>query len=514
METIFNKIISLFSIQPIDENQIIESYSEVKLKFLFKAINFPLQANDFGDILKLISDRDSLHISLIKDEDVIENFDSSRESDFTKYLESCAPSIFDGDDLEIILTVTKKNVNQTISVYYSSIFIDYLKFLNFESILEIFKNIFQISTHIVFDVQSDKFDDFKTNSFFFTSLRQGKEVDRRVIPFDRDGRLNQIKSTCYSNITTRFQFLPEDFNPITLNSQHKDLEQLFFKFTAVYSIMFLFDITNVEKNTLQFKLNGYRSFSDTININNINCASFEYYFEIYNWVYDSGNLIDKIGLARNIISLNLNTVDLLLNSSTFLAIKSGFTIYQRNNIKQYIEIRNKISDQLLDFNNRANKLIETFASGFQKSSLALVTFYASAVALKALGKSEFTNVFTLDASILSITFISCSYIYYNVSRWEVKEQKKRFVSSYINLKERYTDLLEADDIKRILNNDKEYISDIEFIDAKLSQYSKLWISLLIILFCVTVFSYFIYNSTQIFESRFFGFMFGDVCTLP
>src|SRR5690606_13634802 len=110
--------------------------------------------------------------------------------------------------------------------------------------------------------------------------------------------------------------------------------------------------------------------------------------------------------------------------------KSSFKVYEKQNIKQYIEIRNKISDQLLDFNNRANKIVETFASGFQKSTLALISFYLSAIVIRVLSKGDFVNIFSLDATILSLTFLSGSIIYYCVSRWEIKEQRTRFVNSY------------------------------------------------------------------------------------
>jgi hypothetical protein len=140
-----------------------------------------------------------------------------------------------------------------------------------------------------------------------------------------------------------------------------------------------------------------------------------------------------------------------LRGETLASIQSGFKVYEKQNIKQYIEIRNKISDQLLDFNNRANKVIETFAGGFQKSALALITFYFSAIAIKVFGKGDFENVFSPDITLLSITFIVGSFLYFLIARWEVIAQRKRFVNSYTNLKARYTDILVSADIDRILN---------------------------------------------------------------
>jgi hypothetical protein len=263
----------------------------------------------------------------------------------------------------------------------------------------------------------------------------------------------------------------------------------------------LFDITSLNENRLEYKINGYKSIKGVIDVKAIPSQGVEEYFSIYQWVYSGGNLNDKIGLARNIISLHFEKAgEVALKGSPFQSIQSSYKVYEKQNIKQYIEIRNKISDQLLDFNNRANKIIESFASGFQKSALALVTFYFSAIAIKVLGQGQFLNVFTLDATLLAIAFLAGSLVYYFVSRWEVIQQRERFVKSYTNLKDRYTDLLDALDIQRILNSDKEFNADLNFIDSKLRAYSRMWWIFLLILFLATITLFLTYNLSQLLDT--------------
>ncbi|QXV66537.1 hypothetical protein INP83_05485 [Mucilaginibacter sp. 21P] len=197
-------------------------------------------------------------------------------------------------------------------------------------------------------------------------------------------------------------------------------------------------------------------------------------------------------MARNIISLHLdNSKGIEIIGNPFQSIQSSYKVYEKQNIKQYIEIRNKISDQLLTFHDRANKIVESFASGFQKSALALISFYISAIIIKLIGKPVFKDIFTIDSTILSSVFICFSYIYYRIALWEVKEQRKRFIGSYKNMKQRYLDLLDVEDIKRILNDDKEYYADLSFLDDKQQKYANLWKYYLLGLFIVTT-SLFLY----------------------
>jgi len=62
--------------------------------------------------------------------------------------------------------------------------------------------------------------------------------------------------------------------------------------------------------------------------------------EIFDWVYTDGNYTDKIGLARNLISIHLKNDNLLtLDEGTIHSLESGYDIYLKDNVKQYIEIK-------------------------------------------------------------------------------------------------------------------------------------------------------------------------------
>jgi len=83
------------------------------------------------------------------------------------------------------------------------------------------------------------------------------------------------------------------------------------------------------------------------------------------------------------------------------------------------------------------------------------------------------------------------------SRWELNKQKERFTQSYQNLKLRYRDLLNDEDIQRILNNDKDFNDDIAFINGKKKVYSNLWITAIITFFLAISFLYSINSIVKI-----------------
>ena len=94
-----------------------------------------------------------------------------------------------------------------------------------------------------------------------------------------------------------------------------------------------------------------------------------------------------------------------------------------------------------------------------------------------------------------IYFKDCCSIFFTGSspRWELVKQKERFSGHYFDLKRRYIDLLDRQDIDRILNNDREFSQDLEFINAKLKIYSFMWLMFLISMFVSTWFLYWWYK---------------------
>jgi hypothetical protein len=471
------------------------NYSKAVITERFDELRVILELSDYKDLdfnrivpaTAFLNARDSLHLSIIVDDgEPIDFYHDGNSSEFITELESKF-SILDDESVSVTLRVGKNLSDGTLSVYCYQDFLAYLNNLTIQTVLHEFNNQIQKAGFLIFELQ-DKENELKSSSIWF--VNKGFNGIPEII--DRQARLNKAKSSCYFNFLAKFLLSAEDF---TVESQDfSGLAGLMNRLATILAITYLFDITNLQGDMLGYRLNGYKAINGTTDLILLPADPDYQLVKIYNWVYDSGNFTDKIGLARNIISLHLEQLNSLnLKGEPFTSIQSSYKVYEKQNIKQYIEIRNKISDQLLGFHDRANKIIETFASGFQKSAFALMTFYISAIILKVLSKDKLIEVFTIDAATLSTAFILCSIVYFFVSKWEVNAQKLRFQNNYKDVKSRYTDLLDEQDINRILNNDHEFSSDIQFVEDKAKFYTLMWFIFLSIFFITTWLLYFIYN---------------------
>lgn len=468
------------------------------------------EASIIENAFNFLQPRDSLNLVIIFGEADPISYDSS-SGDFAQFVINLKTEYAHQTDepIKAVITIYKKKESHIITIYDLNIFTSSLAKFSVTEVLSIFDRAFSKNQALNFEVLNlDKA--FNTATLFFNPVG----IPYTQTTLDRLKCIENLSSSSYFTSIEEHCLTPDDFKLLSSNAIYAALNALFDHYSTILSVIYLFDITSIKDNELEFKINGYKSIKGAINLSKYPILNSEEYYDIYQWVYNGGNLNDKIGLARNIISLHFQkSGELSLSGSPFQSIKSSYKVYEKQNVKQYIEIRNKISDQLIDFNNRANKIIETFASGFQRSALAIITFYTSAIVLKVLGKGdgEFRNVFTLDATVLSIAFLFCSILYYYVSRWEVLQQRERFINSYNNLKERYTDLLDAEDIDRILNKDKEFKQDLNFINAKLKIFSRMWWAIVLILLFFTLFLFLSYNICQLKDIPLFRIIFENRC---
>ena len=175
----------------------------------------------------------------------------------------------------------------------------------------------------------------------------------------------------------------------------------------MFSIISIFDITSIDKNLLNFKLNGYKAIQNSFDIDNVNIESKDIYIKIFDWVYaENANCADKIGLTRNIISIYAKKDLPIIDENAYFSIQSGFKTYLQENLNKYIEIRNKISDQLIEISDRAQKVVENYLSYYQKSNITFVTFFISVFTIRALTTKSFNDVFSKETTTPLCKFVA------------------------------------------------------------------------------------------------------------
>lgn len=311
---------------------------------------------------------------------------------------------------------------------------------------------------------------------------------------NRDLTINKRNKSCHFAFDSELKFVPDDFK-LLLPTENEDINTLFDNLVVTLSLVYLCDYSDFkfESNELVFKLKGYRLINDVILVDKIKNDSTSILYDIYLWVYTDGNFIDKIGLARNIISLYIRENDITkLSSGVLKSIESGYDIYLKENVKQYIEIKNKISEFLLLQSDKASEITKNMFSSLKSSLWSIVTFFISIFLIRILSSKSYSGIVTFEVMVITLFFVVFSFVYLFLSLKEVEEEKLRLLNKYNTIHDRYKDLLNEDDLNNIINIEELQKNDKEYIDERKRSYRKTWILfnlcialVVILLFCYT-----------------------------
>lgn len=462
---------------PREDNciQILEKYSEFEVKYHLNAINSNITDQDFYQFNQYICDSDAWNINVIVDEGASYSL-SSLIMDVSRFIQEIQDliNLLEDETLTLEFKINKRTKQGKTNIYHFNSFNSFIKEVELMNFLKIIRSDLIENQMLLFQVMEENFDDFFTSQIKFCNQEQhlSNVANKSTIQKKREN-CNFGNQEEFPFNSTCFELLKR---PLVQNSIADKLDAL----AGLFALVDIVDISSIRDNTFSYKLNGYKTIEGSFDINSISIESKDIYLKIRNWIYsESGNITDKLGLTRNILSIYLNDNSLKISDNVYYSIQSGFKTYLQENLNRYIDIRNKISDQLILIIQKSNDVIEKYIGDFQKSIYSFVSFFISVFVIRVLSKGDFDDIFTKDATYIALFLIFVSFIYFVYSYWNLSEERSRLIKRYENLKNRFKDLLVEDDIQKILRDDKEFKEELEFIDKRQKYYSLLWIILIV-----------------------------------
>lgn len=464
------------------ETRLYEDFETFTLSAKSSVIAIP-DLEKFGSTFLKVSQDGTCIIKITFNENDPLDVSSNNKSSFKTFLGDVKNSLIAlGEDIltvEFNLKILKERGGNKINVYNFFSFSNYLKSTEIYFLLNRFNDLLNEKGNLLFNIIGTNIETFGSQSISFGHAQNVFDHNSK-----RKKLLNLKQEICHFSESSLFQLLPSDFF-LTKKSEDEDLNTLFDRLSTILSMIFIFDITSFsDKKYLDYKLIGYRSFNGSIELSKIDTLSVLHYYKIYEWIYNADNTSDRIGLARNIISLNLTKDVLSITDSTYLSILSAFEIYLKKNIEQYIAVKNKVSESILDLSKRANGVVEELGNSFKNNIILFVTYFLSIIVFNTINGNHFINLFTRDISLISWMLVLISFCYCFYSVWEISHNKNRYEQIYFSLKSRYEDILDKNDLNKIFEDDKPLFNDIKYIDRKSLALSILWTFTLLTIFFV------------------------------
>lgn len=464
-----------------DENwNIKENFNCLELECSTNNLRLPLY-NEIEAISKFIPSRDKLFIYIECD-----NYEICRyykDKDINKFLSSLKASLDDEDDNNYLIKfkIDKFIDKGNLTIYDANSFIKYLYELEFQQILYIFNKLILENENLYF--RSSEINCGYSDSIYF--LKENEEKT-----YSNSRRKNKISMrnevTTYLN-SSEYELVAEDFifNSKTNNER---INYLFYKLSIIYSIIGIADVSIIKENKLKVIINGYRRVEGIIDYNVKFTEELNEYLKVYTWIYENNiknNFVDKVGITRNVITTSINDNNFIQGiKGLFNSISSAHSIYLKDNVKEYLEVKAKVTEFLFDLSSKMSELSNDIGKAMMKNIVAFLGVYIGMFITSAFGESQ-TKIFSRDISYISILLLigSCGYLILSI--WEEYGEYKRYKIIYDRFKKSYNDVLDNNDIESIFKKDDYLKEDKNYIIKKSCIYTFIWIIILIILFSFT-----------------------------
>lgn len=397
-----------------------------------------------------------------------------------KFLAKLKEANEDGDEVELSLGVDIWKNNESNLIYFFEVqqFIKLFKEANLLHTLRFISGILKGYGRLRF-VVPEYFPGFSTET-----ISTSEDLD--VSSVDRKRLIELCKHECTFFNLNDVDLIPNDFYFITASCS-TELNNLFNQVGIIFTCGFLFD--NVKFNEaleVEYSLRGVKTCEGKSKPSSLTFAEYK---GIFKWVYTDSKISEKIGLARNQISMGLKNSSnpFLLETGTLKAIKSNFRIYLKENVRTYVETRNKLNEFVLENSSKASKVAEDFISSFKSSTLGFVSFFTSVIVIRLLKGEDLTSVFDGSMQVVSWAILGVSFIFAFVSCWEFKRKLERFKSSYKRFRNSYVSLLDPEDLRDVFFDDKPFNEDCAFVQSQAKTFGILWFGSILVFAALVLF---------------------------
>ncbi len=289
----------------------------------------------------------------------------------------------------------------------------------------------------------------------------------------RERAIALFKETSFS-ASLPAKLIPADFqldNPIG----HPVIDRFFARASAVLSAIYLCNNAELEPdNTLMYRLAGYKVLEESgVSVASLT-KSHEVLSKIANWAYDAGGSTDKVGLARNVLSLHVASLRDLSDQPQILnAILSNYQIYLKDNVSAYLDVRNRMAELLLESTSKTHSLVESSLDSVRNGMLVVFTFVLTVVVVNGLKDTNTKVIFSAEYFwVVFIITVLCSIWIHHACKDVLVRFDYAVETTKQLLKDSYHNVLIADEVDQ--HTSATFVANRKHLKQQVRGYRYLW----------------------------------------
>ena len=422
-----------------------EIIPEFSSTYKIRKENLPT-VQELMDFLSSIAEQDKIEITF----DAEDHICSVDKAVWMDEYENFVRAVYDDDEIKVSICIKKQIDDGVLSVYNLESFAEFLTCLKIEDAFLNFADLFKkCGEHIVFKLL-DTICTFRTRTIAFSNNNVVWKEDE-----NRGKLLKKCEDACVFLDRGRINLVPQDFRVEAIDGKEFDsIAELFKKLERILSYIYVANTASIVNGVavLQFDpaSNGHQFSLDQLSNNSV-------ITKIYDWIFREDGCVDKASIARKIINIYCHTSEdiLSIDGNILNSIKSNYVIYQNDHVNQYIEMKNKISEFIVDSVSRIQELSHDIADAFRNNLIAVMVFMLTVILTDSIDFHEFMSK-KVSSNVVSVCwFFTGATIAYFIITIIINGKKWGWLKqSYYGIKNNYKTILDMKDLEEEFQNDE------------------------------------------------------------
>lgn len=431
----------------------------------------------FERLQPMISLRDRFSLTFGYDEDSrgITDFSETSLANVNELFE-----LSDEDDasrMSVEFVVHKTVKNQRLSLYAPDLFGVYLESTPTLQVLKVLAG--RMGEKLIFECMTPILSSSSSSISFQSIGDTGADTGKQQQTVNRRSVFDIFKDNSYSRSLPDF-FVPQDFN-LKRATGVAEIDSFFKKARTLVSAIFISSTAELDdKEKLEYRICGYKTIAGVVPLVDLGEAA-DMLYKMATWAYGDGGNADKIGLARNVLSLYITGLqDLPKHPEILHAIHSNYQIYLKENVESYLEVKGKITDILVDAVKKTHDLVDSFVDSLKNGILVLLTFVLTVVVVNGLKDTNASAIFSSAYIWVVVVLCLLMSIWVFVARSSSLSQFDRAFDSIDELlKRNYQGVLQSTEIDDALKPVR--ISNREYLRIQSRRYVNVWLLIVALL---------------------------------
>ena len=165
-----------------------------------------------------------------------------------------------------------------------------------------------------------------------------------------------------------------------------------------------------------------------------------------------------------------------IDEKVMASIQSNYNLYLKENVKAYLELKNKVAEFISDTVSRTGEYATGLLDKFKSNIIAIFGFLFTVILANIVSNQPLDNLFTKEITIIVECVLLGSFVYLIICYCQSRYEIKKVWDSYEQLKLNYKDILTDEDLSEIFGNDEM----LEKMKSSIRKSEKIYLSLWII----------------------------------